>query len=238
MNDTILQLDLEGVNAYLIRVEEGFVLVDTGGALVTDKNFTTRCALLVHLLEQNGCTPGTLRLILLTHGDNDHVANTAFLKERYGALVALHPADVPMVQTPTLAGMMKSFSYRPVGYRMMFRVLRGVITKATARALADFTPFTPDILLYEGQDLAQYGIAGHIVHLPGHTPGSVGVLLADGSLLAGDTLAGGKKPGSAINAMDFLQMDASVGRMSGMQITTVYPGHGQPFAFALLAGAR
>jgi len=37
-------------------------------------------------------------------------------------------------------------------------------------------------------DLATYGVAGRVVHTPGHTAGSVSVILDSGAALVGDTL--------------------------------------------------
>ena len=40
--NTIITIDLGGVNSYLLTVENGFVLVDTGGHLTMDKIIDNR----------------------------------------------------------------------------------------------------------------------------------------------------------------------------------------------------
>ncbi len=49
-------------------------------------------------LENAGCKPGNLQLIVLTHGDTDHAGNCAYLREKYGAQIAMHSDDSGMVE--------------------------------------------------------------------------------------------------------------------------------------------
>lgn len=233
--NTVIPLDLGGVNSYLITAGEGFVLVDSGGHLVMDKTFDNRREKLLEALSAAGCTASKLKLILLTHGDNDHVANAAYLRQAFGAPIALHRDDLELVSQPTLEMLMQSYRYRPLVLRMVFRLMRKKITQLTAKTLQDFEPFQPDVLLEDGMKLQEYGVEGAILHLPGHTAGSIGLLLSDGSLLSGDTLACMKKPSPPLNAADFKQLDHSITRLRELGITTVYPGHGHPFAFDSLA---
>ncbi|MDF2936307.1 MAG: hypothetical protein K0Q90_1680 [Paenibacillaceae bacterium] len=231
MKNRILPIDLGGVNSYLVEAEEGFVLVDTGGHLVLDKNFDNRRQRLTDALEKAGCTPGRLRLIVLTHGDNDHAANAAYLRQTLQAPIALHPADLPLVVNPDLPLLMGSFRYRSLVLRLVFRLMKSKITLVTRKTLEDFEAFQPDIALEDGMNLNGYGIEARVISLPGHTPGSVGLLFRDGSLLSGDTLVNNKKPAGAPNAADFKALSQSITRLKGMDIYTVYPGHGMPFSF-------
>lgn len=230
----IIRIDLDGVNSYLARGEGGFVLFDTGGHIVTDKEFTDRRTLLRDALDAAGCTRENLNLILLTHGDNDHACNAAGLREEFGAGIAIHAGDLALVESPDPALWMESFRYRSPAYRLVFRLLRKTITAATQRALEDFTAFSPDVLLEDGLSLLPYGLDATVLHLPGHTMGSVGVLTAAGELIAGDLFANNGKPAVAPNAADFAQLYAGVDRLRGLPVRTVYPGHGKPFPFAAL----
>lgn len=234
MENNIIRLDLQGVNAYLITTRQGFVLFDTGGHLVMDREFCSRSALLTELLALHGCTLGNLKLILLSHGDHDHVANAALLKSRFNAPIALHHNDLPFVQSPTLELMMESFQFESRMMKFIFQVMKKTIRRVTDQTLTDFTPFTPDIFIDEKFDISEYGIDGRILLLPGHTRGSVGLLLDDGSLLAGDTLANTVSPSLAPNAVDFALLKKSVSKLSGLKVETVYPGHGKPFLFSRL----
>jgi hydroxyacylglutathione hydrolase len=70
------------VNCYLIKNDAGYILIDTA--------FPNNRAELEKELENAGCRPGNLRLIVMTHGDLDHTGNGAYLRERYGAKIAMH----------------------------------------------------------------------------------------------------------------------------------------------------
>ena len=136
-----------------------------------------------------------------------------------------------MVANPTTSLWMKSFQYHSPVYKLVFKLLKGKITRLTQKTLEEFEPFQPDLLLTNGMRLVEYGIDGEILHLPGHTYGSIGLLLSDGSLIAGDTLANYGKPSAAVNALDFNKMYKSIETLRSKSIQKVFPGHGNPFHF-------
>ncbi len=76
------------VNAYPLHSEAGYFLVDTGSARARNK--------LLKELAHAGCIPGSLRLVLLTHGDFDHTGNAAYLHAAFGVKLAIHRADSGM----------------------------------------------------------------------------------------------------------------------------------------------
>jgi len=219
------------VNAYIAKVGGGFILFDTGGHLVMDKEFTNRREPLINALERAGVREGKLRLIVLTHGDNDHVCNAAYIRERYDSKIAMHPDDVYLVKNPRLENLMESFHYRSFVYKVVMKFMNKTITAVMQRTLDEFEAFSPDILIEDGFDLSEYGLNAKIIHLPGHTKGSVGVLTDNGDLIAGDTLANSWKPSAAINACDFKELASSVGKLRGLSVKNVYPGHGEAFVF-------
>lgn len=69
---------------------------------MTDKGYQNRRETLDTALTANGCTKDNLKLIILTHGDNDHCANAAYFSKKYEAPIALHEKDVPLVTNLTL----------------------------------------------------------------------------------------------------------------------------------------
>lgn len=72
--------------------------------------------------------------------------------------------------------------------------------------------------------LATLGIAGQLVHTPGHSDDSVSLLLDDGRAFTGDLTLPGMAPEEAAPVVaDSWQRLASRGA------TTVYPGHGKPW---------
>jgi hydroxyacylglutathione hydrolase len=98
-------------------------------------------------------------------------------------------------------------------------------------------PVEPDILLRGGERLDEYGIPGQVVHVPGHTPGSIAVLLDSGEVLIGDLavdlLGLRKRPGPPIVAWDLAKNAESVRQLAALNPRLAYSGHGGPFEHLL-----
>jgi glyoxylase-like metal-dependent hydrolase (beta-lactamase superfamily II) len=159
------------VNAFLLTSATGAVLVDTGLPGSERK--------IEKVLAAAGRSLADLRLIVVTHGHIDHAGCAARLRKITGAPVVLHEADLAYCQgkTPIL---------RPSGFFGRLFKMTGVIERP-------FPAVEPDILLSGEQtlDLSAYGLAGDVLPTPGHTPGSLSVLLEDGAVIAGDLAASG-----------------------------------------------
>jgi glyoxylase-like metal-dependent hydrolase (beta-lactamase superfamily II) len=229
MKQEIIRIDLDGVNCYLGKQEDNYVLFDTGGHLMVDKVFDNRREKLEKELKKAGCTPDYLRLIVLTHGDMDHAANASYLREKYKTKIAVHQNDLVLVEKPTIETVMSNFKLKSLPLWLMSMVFSKQIRKLMQRDLNDFEPFKPDILIDDNFSLSEYGFDAEIFHLPGHTSGSVGIITQNGDLISGDTYANIKKPSPSPNALDFHQMDKSIKYLSALKINMVYPGHGTPF---------
>ncbi len=89
--------------------------------------------------------------------------------------------------------------------------------------------FNPDVYVEDGHDLSEYGFDAKVLHIPGHSKGSIGILTASGNLFCGDLLTNMDNP--ALNSLidDPLAANASVGKLKRLKINTIYPGHGKPF---------
>lgn len=220
MTVAITTIGLGGVNCFLLAAADGFVLVDTGLA--------TKRAALQERLREAGCAPDTLKLIVLTHGDVDHAGNAAFLHQAFGAPVAIQADDAGMVETGDTDWNRKA---KPdhVTLTGRFIMVAGTLMELFRRGDAMET-FTPDLLVDEGFDLAPYGLEARIVHIPGHSKGSVGVLTAAGDLVCGDLLYCWGKPSVPVMD-DAAAHGASMAKLRGLNLKTVYPGHGKPFAW-------
>lgn len=86
----------------------------------------------------------------------------------------------------------------------------------------------------DGLCLKDYGISGRIIYTPGHTLGSVSVLLDSGDAFVGD-LAMNKFPlrlGPRLPtvAEDRGKVKESWRKLLDLGVTTVYPAHGKPFS--------
>jgi glyoxylase-like metal-dependent hydrolase (beta-lactamase superfamily II) len=117
--------------------------------------------------------------------------------------------------------------------------MRGVLGPLFSRFLR-YGPTEPDIVIDDdGLDLEPYGVSGHVVHTPGHSPGSVSVVLSGGEAFVGDLAMNGPpmclKPSFGIFAHQPEQVPASWRKLLGLGVRTVYPAHGRPFPAARLA---
>ncbi len=203
---------LYAVNCYLVQGDAGFVLIDTG--------LSTRRVELERELERAGCRPGDLTLIVITHGDADHAGNGAHLRGTFGARIAMHRAEWQAVER---GNMLLSRGRMP----FLRWMLGGLVFRFAGLRRSD--RFEPDLHLDDGDDLSGYGLDARVLHLPGHSRGSVGILTADGDLFCGDLLTnlGEPQPNSLVG--DRADLVASLNRLQGLGIRTVYPGHGKPF---------
>ncbi len=215
MNADIKVISLAFVNAFLVKTETGFVLIDTG--------LPGQGELLEKELRAAGCLPGTLQLIIITHGDWDHTGNAAMLREKYTVKIAMHQGDCNQVEN----GVFLKRSVRPLLYRVFFTVR--MLRRKLQKNKMILPKFKPDILLSDGQRLDEYGLAANVIHIPGHTPGSIGIVTDGGDLFAGDTFVNSKKPSDARIIENADQLESSLDKIRSMNIKTVYPGHGKPF---------
>lgn len=208
---------LAAVNCYLLQSGSDYLLIDTG--------WPNQQAIVEQGLANAGCAPGRLKLILLTHGHFDHAGSAAYLRDKFGAKIAMHPADVVMVQS---GDMFANTNVRPLMRRLM-----GLIMAVLGGG--SFRRFQPDVLLNEGDDLAAYGFDGQIYALPGHSKGSIGILTSAGDLIGGDLFTNNDKPQANSLRDDAAALNASVARVKALPVHTIYPGHGRPFPLELLA---
>lgn len=232
--EEILRLDLNGVNAYLVKGSGGFVLFDCGGPMLMDQEaFLTRREPLLALLEQHGCKKGALKLLVLTHGDCDHAYNAAWLQKEYGAKVLLHERDRKLLEHLEVEDYLASLNYRVPQLNAMKENMKEQIEFIAKRTAGHMEACHADILLSKGEaypySLKPYGIRAEIVPTPGHTNGSIGICFENGDFISGDTFANGNGPEAAVNALDFTVLEESIQKIKQLPVKRVFPGHGEPF---------
>ena len=198
-------------NTYIIEGNEGAILIDTG---------LPRCenAILGKCREKNI----SLKLIVITHGHFDHTGSAAALKRETGALVAVHSEDAQALRT----GISKMD--RPVGFiaHLMPLLMRSAKTD----------PLEPDILVDKEMSFKEYGVDGKIILTPGHTSGSISVMLNSGEAFVGDLIMGGffgkfrsRHPNLSPFEIGRSYIKNSVKHVLEQNPTAIYPTHGGPF---------
>jgi hydroxyacylglutathione hydrolase len=210
-------------NAYLILGEEGAVLVDTGQAGWT--------SLFFNHLKNTGIRPEDVRLIVITHVHFDHVGNLKALTKRCGCPVAIHVKEASLLSHGTVVF--------PPGTNLF-----GRIASRLGRGMAPFlkfAPLQPDLLVSSELPLKRYGVPGSIIPTPGHTVGSLSVLLPDGTACVGDLAAnylpGGLGPIVPPFADDVQELFRSWMHLLEAGAKTICPGHGRPFQAKVLRTA-
>lgn len=222
MAETVTQINLGMVNVFLIRGQAGCVLVDTGNPGSADA--------ILEKLKEHGAAPGDVRLILITHGHIDHFGNALALQERTGAPVAIHALDADDLRR----GTNQQDSLRQASRLVSF--LMGI--PAFQRLLGpDSIPSCEPDIVFEGEEtrLDEYGVAGRVILTPGHTHGSVSVLLDSGEAIVGDAVMAKmmgmiRQPGPPLVSWDLTQNQESVRQLLALSPHTIYTGHGGPFA--------
>jgi glyoxylase-like metal-dependent hydrolase (beta-lactamase superfamily II) len=213
-----LPFKLGSVNCYLIKTHKGYILIDTGGS--------NRRADLEKELFGAGCQPGHLTLIVITHGDFDHIGNAAYLRQKFGAKIVMHADDVGMAERGDM------FWNRKKGNR----IFRSLAPKLLRFGAAD--RFQPDVIVADGTNLTEYGFDAKVLSMPGHSKGSIGILTSAGDLFCGDLLENTKQPAISSIMDDTPTAQASIEKLESCEVKTVYPGHGKPFPLKLFLEKR
>jgi glyoxylase-like metal-dependent hydrolase (beta-lactamase superfamily II) len=208
----IVALTFISGKAYLIQGKDGSVLVDT----LSPWNGRR----LVRRLERLGIDLRGIRLILLTHGHIDHFGNALRLKAKTGAPIAIHELDAE--------GPRKGRNLRLYSRNILEKVLGFFASRTWTQA------FEPDILLKGDEgDLEQYGVAAKWVRTPGHTDGSVSIVLPGEAAVVGDLVVGRfnalKRPAYPFWVRDEQQVRESIRKLLDYAPSTFYSGHGGPF---------
>lgn len=220
MEEEIRVLNLGFVNAFLVKITDGFILIDAG--------LSGQWKELESELTSAECLPDKLRLVILTHGDSDHTGNCRKLQEKYHVKIAMHKGDVEMVES----GIFKKRMIRSFGLRLLF-LLRN-LARAQRKNKENPNKFKPDLFLIDDQSLAEHGFDAKIIHIPGHTEGSIAIFTKQKNLFVGDTMVNQRQPTYAAIIEDENALRKSIKKLKSLDAKTVYVGHGKPFSGKLL----
>ena len=200
---------------YLIQ-DAGCIMVD-GGAPGQVEGFR-------QALTGLSLNPRDIKLVVLTHGHWDHIASAQAIQSITGARLALHRQEKDWLE--------QSLKPQPPGVTAWGRVLRAMLGLYVLSVR--IPPAKVDVILNdEPFSLAEYGIPGRIVSTPGHSRGSVSIVLETGDAFVGD-LAMAEfplrlSPGLPIFADNIRQVRQSWQAPLDAGVKTIYPAHGTPF---------
>ena len=190
---TVQRIKCGLVNCYIVSDGDSAILIDTG----KKDNLDT-------VVE--ACKPYKIKLIVLTHAHCDHAENAADLSEILGAPIAMHKADVNLIESNNH----QSLSARAFWGKIILSASLKEFSRSKMKA------FTPSVFIKDGDDLTEYGISAKVIGLPGHTKGSIGIDVGGKELIVGDALMNMFYPTVAMLYNDEKVMKDSAKKITGL----------------------
>jgi len=215
---SVIPLKLGIVKSFMVKGEKT-VIVDTGYAGNGNK--------ILCYLHENFIKPEDISLIILSHGHIDHYGSADELRRLTGAPVAMHKADAEYVE--------KGLNYIGTSTGFFGHIVKSLFIrtdKVTSK------PLHIDILLENEIYLREFGIDGRVIHTPGHTEGSISLILSGGEAIVGDLIMGGilfkKVPRYPLFIHDLSSLKESIRKVIQLSPKVIYASHGGPFTSAIV----
>ena len=216
MNTEIHKLSLGMCNCYLLK-QDGLILVDAGTPNQVNK-FRKK-------LQGLSINPRDISLMLVTHGHNDHIGSVSEIKGLTGCQVAINHREKDWVE--------QALKPLPPGIGLWGAVF-GVLMRLMI-PLVKFPGSSVDVALEDKEfSLQPFGIPGKVLHTPGHSSGSMSVLLDTGEAFVGDLAMNGLPmrigPGMPPLGDDRNTIKASWRLLLDNGAKMIYPAHGNSFS--------
>jgi hydroxyacylglutathione hydrolase len=226
----IYTISIGAFNRYLVH-DQGYILVDSGIPHTEGRVRRT--------LERLGVDPRQVRLILLTHGHIDHAGSARALQTLTGAPIAIHEDDQEWLQEGLVAVPQPWMAPGQQGIAALHSIWWRAL-QPLARRMRFPSAHAEIVIGNSGLALEEYGIRGRVLHTPGHTLGSVSLLLESGDAFVGDlgaaTGRAGGQPRMPPAGNSWQQMLESWENLLAAGAKRIYPGHGPSFSAEAMRG--
>lgn len=208
---TVIPLQTPICNLYLIRGTDGYMLIDAG----TGKHYGA----ILRAIKRAGVDLAEVKWVLATHEHPDHVGALARLQAEQGWTVICHAEGVQALR--------EGHVIIPPTRNFVGRVT--AILGMSIKWLLGFPKVEPDMVISGETSLEPLGFAAYLVHTPGHSPGSMSVVLETGEACVGD-LMGDRRippPGPPLFGDSLEQVYESWRVLLRRGVRVFYTGHGK-----------
>lgn len=207
----VLKINQKSTNIYAIKTNGKYLLIDSGRPNSNEQ--------LIKELKENNISPSAIDYLILTHAHPDHAGNAFFFQQNFGTKIIAGKGDNEIIMQNG-----KDTLLCPTG--LIGKLVENTIAKEKYEA------FDTDIQIEQPFDLKQIGLAGQIIPMPGHTPGSLMVKI-ENSVFVGDIIKGQMlnkdKPARHIFVCDYGQNLMNIEKIAALEdVAYWYPGHGGP----------
>ena len=225
------RINLGVTKCFLLKCTDGYLLIDTA--------YSRRYSAFKRKLNVLGISLNEIKYLLLTHHHDDHTGFAAQLLKEITPEIIIHKEEIQGVKN----------GYHDEGLEAVNTCIKVFLTIFNPHRGHRFTPVNLDNYtahIVEGDNIQLLkdlcGIEGKILHTPGHTPGSISVILDSGDAFVGD---------AAMNFLNFCRIRyrpiylsdiasvfASWEKIGISNAKIIYPAHGKPFLASTLEQFR
>jgi hydroxyacylglutathione hydrolase len=217
----IKTLKLGPTNCYLLKCQDGYLLIDT--------SFREYFQAFLSGLKNINVEPSEIKYMLLTHSHDDHVGFAAEIRDETKCKIITHKNAIESLKQGTIIDV-GQFLNRQAKISMS-------IYNWVKKRTFEYSPviLSGQDIIVDGDDektLKTMGIDGKIIYTPGHTNDLISVILSNGEAFVSDACMSNLgflhyRP-IEVNNLDLVFVSWQKIIENGAK--TIYPAHGKPFS--------